>query len=191
MDDLKQLLEQADRSGGPPLMPSDLAERVRRRGRRRRVTRLVASGAGTVVLALAAMWTLYHLPRPALPIRPIVRLPAPPSPLRDDAELRRLDAEAQVHQQLADALWQAERRAQRLARANAILAAPDAFQVIQSHRDQAALTTLEQADRLLHQLKLTDEAKHEYEQAIRLFPETPGAAVARQRLQAMNSEKEG
>ena len=105
--------------------------------------------------------------------------------------MARLDDEARLHAQTAELLWAAEDRALRIRHVNDVLARVDPLEVVEMQREKAALIVVEQAQRLDVELGLKAEARRGYEQAIRFFPNTRWAIMARQRLERMESGKEG
>lgn len=192
-DHLERLLRQADADAGPPpRMPADLAARVRRRATaRQRRTTLLTSAAAAILLAIG----FFGLPRGRQPGSYVKRSEstthrAAPHPATNyHVELARL--ERQVESRLAIA-----RRLDQLAEARQCLAAlraqkveiPDPVAEARAEMDQAAFTLVQQADRLYRELHLPAPAADSFRRAIRLFPNTPWAAVARARLAEIEPE---
>ncbi len=186
-DHLEQLLRQADADAGlPPRMPVDLAARVRRRaGARQRRTTLLTSAAAAILLAIG----FFGYPRGRQPGSYVKQSESTthqvaPRPATDyRIELARLDR--QIESRLAIA-----RRLDQLTEARQCLAAlrtqkvdlPDPVAEARAEMDQAAFTLVQQADRLYRELHLPAPAADSYRRAIRLFPDTPWADVARTRL---------
>ncbi|MDB5175128.1 MAG: hypothetical protein JWN51_3901, partial [Phycisphaerales bacterium] len=105
------------------------------------------------------------------------------------AQYARLEAEAQQHQLTAAAMLRLEARTQREQRAadaatwaQAILARPDALEEVSSCRDRTARLLVGRGDILMRQPGGDRAAAESYKNVIDLFPETPEANVARDRL---------
>jgi TolA-binding protein len=80
-----------------------------------------------------------------------------------------------------------ERSGRQLALAERIRTTPVYSNSPASTRAGAALTLVGQADRLRDLLQRRDDALATYRRAAALFPETPSAAVARQRIEQLES----
>jgi hypothetical protein len=196
-DPLSRILKQADADlGGPSPLPDDLARRVRLRAARRRSQR-VAGGlavAAAIVLAIGASVMLSR--RPALPAfqgggdRRITHAePLEPDPRGVRAELARLGAEAEWRAAVArrtEEILAQMRRAESLKRESD---SSDPLARLRRQVDQAAFTLVAHADRMCREQNLCRSAVVKYQRVITLFPDTPWAKVARQRLQEI--EKKG
>jgi hypothetical protein len=175
-DPLEQLLRSADASP-PGRSDSDLVGQVRRRARRSdRIRSTVASALvliGVAIGAVALLQPSTHQPPTALA----------PDPIAVKAELARLDQEADRHSALADQMMQTEIST---ARPNLAELARD----LQRERDEAALSLIYEAETLAPLPAQRPAAVALYRRAIDLFPQTHWAALAKQRLEALQSTQE-
>ena len=174
-DRLSQLLRAAD--APPPTAAGDLVQRVQRRRTRERTTRR-AIAASVLLLALCLPWVT----RLRSPVQPVVIAPAPsvavvtpPTP----AAVAALDAEARLHEQVADRLLASSSRGRRGAQTKS--PHDPALAELQQQRDRAALLLVYEADQYRQRNQPID-AVASYRRAIELFPQTHWADVARQRL---------
>jgi len=199
---LEELLRYAD-ADPPAATASSLAAAVRRRARRRAVLR-VAGPAAAAAAALVIALTFGHVGRPdrriadETPGRPGSPRTLPSSLPAATVDIERLRAEcvqlerqADLHAKLAASMVHAEGLAAHRARAASVLAEPDAGQVVAAQLDRAARTLVDFGDDLLRRQAAIDPsartmAAGAYRDAAALSPDSPAAAVARQRLQEMN-----
>ena len=100
--------------------------------------------------------------------------------LRD--EIARLEAEAARAMAAVELLELRERHARVEARLAEVLRRPDPDRWVQAETERAAATLVAGGDRMVRELNLTESGAALYRRAIELFPETPGAEIARQRL---------
>jgi len=190
-EQLRQLLKTADGlAGQPPDMPEDLAQRVRLRAQRRRRVRAGYSVAAAVVLAVGMTWVWARAPaapataqRPAVVLRPFDYRSAETieteiEGLRREAELRL--AVARRTQEILEEL----RRTDALKRQQPE-PIPDPVAEVRQQADKAAYTLVSQADRMCRELDLCASAAQKLERVMQLFPDSPWAVVARQRLEDM------
>ena len=105
------------------------------------------------------------------------------------AQYARLEVEARQHQLTAAAMLRLESRTHReeqaadtAARAQLILARPDAVEELAWRRDRTARILVDRGDNLLHQPGGKPAAAETYKNVVDLFPDTPEASVARDRL---------
>lgn len=181
-DRLEELLAQTDAALPPPRGGAPLAERIRARTARRAKIQVGLTAAATMVVAMAAAYSLRARPPVAIkthPTEPAFNVAA----FRH--ELAALDAEATLHQRIADKLAASQREADALrqARFRAVLSEslPSPFQ---EARDRAARILLMDADRLVATGTARAHALDGYRRAIELFPDTPAAQEAQRRLKA-------
>jgi len=186
---LNKLLAAADASsGGPPTMPTDLADRVmqlaRRRGRRRAAASSALALAATIAIGLIAKELLG--PRGS-------QIETPPAVIRADndgdrAKLARLTHEADSAAAVAGRTLELLQHTQRLSKLQAVLAQPGVMTEVDSRFEQAALAAAQGAEQELRIMNRTDEAERKYEQLIEMYPQTAPAEIARRRLAEMRRE---
>ena len=178
-------LHAADAAAPLPLQPG-LADRVRTRARRQRRNRQIAAGSLALsIVAVGLTLTLLRRDRGTLP-PPVVAQqkvgPITSDRLGDDVILA--SREADVRLAVARRLVTAERQ-RRVARLAESL--PTAADPVAAHREQAALTLVDYAERLQGRVVRPIDALATYRRAIELFPETPAADVARRRIEQLQS----
>ena len=198
---LEALLRELDEAaGGPAPLPADLAGRVLRQARRRRVAQV----SGLVVLALAAggFATAYrHGPMvpvppeppevvadvPRVDVGPVVAIDAVAPSEADRARVVSAATETEIssHLAIAEHLLAREKQRRSVARAEALRARPGPRERLGREFEQTALVMVTQADRKLRKWDLKDSAASDYRSVIELFPQTSWAAVARERLTAI------
>jgi hypothetical protein len=169
-DRLKQLLRAADAASPTPAGPTDLDARVLHRRARERLRRPALATA--IVLIVASAWLIpwfrpRHLPPTAQIDSGVIR-----------EQLAALQIEAQLHEQTADALIAVLRAAP-----PPLAPGPSEAQLA---RDRAALILVYDADRSIRANR-PEDAVAGYRRAIELFPNTPAADVARERLKQMQT----
>ena len=166
---LHELLRTADAATGLPNALRDVATRVRRRVRRNQLARVTYSAAAVGCIVLAA----------------VIDSPTAPettSTYAAELDLNRLDQQIRLHELTAEHLLASER--QRGASTTGVTTqALSPLDELQEQRDVAAAILLHQADRLMFELKQPQQAVAEYRRMIELFPDTPAAATASQRLE--------
>jgi hypothetical protein len=175
-DSLRQLLHIADIAAPPSSLPSsrDLADSVRRRYARRRMTARI----GATAMAVAACVVLAIL---MLPSRP--KPPTPIAKATDNAlQLAALSFEADLHMRTAESLAAVVSRKPASSSKARRPDVPD----VQLQRDRAALLLVYEADQRFKQNRPAD-AIAAYRRAVELFPQTHWADVARQRLRDIES----
>ena len=120
---------------------------------------------------------------PDVPAAPVTRLAS-------NAEFDRARAEAGARLAAAEWLVAGERRRSRLVRLNVALAsaAPTNDSRVAAFSEEAALTLVGHADRLKSRANSPTDALAAYRRAVELFPDTPWAAVARQRIEQLQSQ---
>lgn len=192
-DPIEQLLRAADRAAAaPPAGPADLADRVRCRARRQRSLHAVGGTAAAAVIVLAVgVWWLTSPGGPTAEA-PVVARSQPAT--QDEvaqlrAEIAALRQEADAALALARQLAAERQRQDQMAALQRVIDGPDAVDEVRREMDQAAFTIVYQADRMLRELNLPESAIESYRQAIRLFPDSPSAEVARQRLAELETLK--
>lgn len=188
-DRLADLLRETDRALPPPTGRPDLAARVRRRAAQHRIVRRTGGAlAAAIALALGATFAFRAASHKAAPPETPMRPDAVQVAIADSqeelaqlrAELDQLRAEADSTLAIIEAV---KTQQQQRARAAAIAqASSDPQEQIRQELDRAAFTIVYQADRMYRELGLKQSAIRDYRQTIELFPGTPAAQVARERL---------
>jgi signal transduction histidine kinase len=192
-DRLQDLLREADAEFGiEPRPTADLARRVQARVRRRRSRRQIArSAAAAVVLVLAIGWPELNQPAPKQTptvTEPVVVVEHPQHGVTDPV-LRRLEIAAGTHAAAARLL----RDPQRPPTATVVVSVSDTERVpapvaaARTARNRAAETLVRSAQQLEHELPSPASAIAGYRQAVKLFPESVWATVARSRLLKLNA----
>jgi hypothetical protein len=189
-DPLIERLRQADADAGVPLVPAGLAVRAmliaarRRRGRQRRWATGIAAG---ILLLIGVSWPWRGTDAP--PSRPAAAPSASASDAGWKSAIARLEAEAESHVAVGQRVAELQAQQVRLAALEAESAGPDPVLATYRELDQTASVLVAQGDRLYRELGLKASAAERYRRVIRLFPEAPGAAVARQRLTQLEEDK--
>lgn len=191
-DPLQHVLSRADAIAGPPApAATDLAHVVRAELHRRQVrTRIAGAGAGTAVLLALALAFSFR-PAPTTSVANNVPTPSPIPTVRDDgpspAQLRErlaaLRSDADAREAAVDAVLAREAERRVIDRAPQV----DPLAQIAAQRDLGALALVRQADRRYRETNHPNPAAAAtaYARVVELFPNTHGAAVARQRLAAI------
>lgn len=193
---LEKLLRLADAAGGAPPAPGgDLAAQVRRLAVRRRRTRIVGAAAALTVAAAvgAALWQAGMVDR-----RPPARAVAVGSTkhaeedhlLRLRQEVARLRAEADARMRVVRAVESRQDLARRLAQLKSGATGSDPIDGIREQTDQAARTMVQHAARTAGQSE-SAAAAGRFREVIELFPQSPWADVAREKLSQMQSRSPG
>jgi hypothetical protein len=182
-DNIRDLLQKADRmTGGPARLGIDTSC-IRRRAKRRRLVSFAGPAAAAAVLVVAlGIWS------------PGIR---PPRPTSEQGKIASLETQIKQLQASTDAavaliheVLENERRQRRLAELEAELASiSDPLEEIRKQVDEAAFNLVYQANRLYRELNETESAVQTYNRVIRLFPANQWAQVARQRLSEIEKQK--
>jgi len=194
-DRLGELLRQADEEVGQmPSLPDDLPERVARRAAYCRRRRRLLRGSGVGVLAVIV--GVVVLQRGARDGGPVESTPAEgDGQTRDIAlvqvELGRLRMEAESRLAVARQLIRCREHEERLAALEAESTDPDPVAAANEALEGAASVLVQQANRLHAGLHMTASAEERYRDAIRLFPDTLWAGVAREMLAKMQKPAGG
>ena len=186
-DPLSALLRSGDGATPPPALVHGLAEKVRARAKRQRQRRRLAAGCVAVLAAVALTAAML---RPAGGRRELVVTKGTVNEVDVEAQAKRAALEAEVRLAVNERLSAVERRrAQSAALYRAISAAgPTRAERVAAQREQAALTLVDHADRLVGRPGSAGDALAIYHRAIELFPDTPSAEVARQRIAQLRTE---
>ncbi len=173
LDPIGKMLKQADAAMKSPAMGENLAQRVRRRAAHGRQLRTAMGCLAFVAVGVLSVMVMRDRPRPMVQAK---------LPTKDD--LRLLEADANYHQMVADLLEQHERQ----------MALPDTSKAdeylwqLSQQGNRAALILVRSADRIYQESHDRQAAEAGYRQAIRLFPDSPAAAVAEQRLRNIDGK---
>jgi cell division protein FtsB len=166
-DPLAELLRTADAAQPPPEQRGDVAGRVHRRARRRR------AGQGLIVAALVVgVGVSVWFSRP--PARHSTIASASVAQLQ--RECAQFDADADMHERTAQLMLSHERAAARR------VAAADDRDAVTSQLERSALILVNQGERLLREPDAKSAAADAFRRVVELFPQSRGAAVARERL---------
>jgi len=182
-DRIRTLLQEADRTAGPPVsMPGNLAAAVRRRAGRRRLryitAPIVATTAILVVLGVGQLGTKPGRPTPDNTEIALLQ-----------AEIKQLQARTNAALKLVQEVVESERRQRRLDLLKAELASiPDPLEEIQKKIDDTACTLVYHASRMHTELDRKDSAVRTYNSVIELFPQSHWADVAWRKLSEMQNE---
>ncbi len=176
-DKIPSLLQDADRTAGPPSPVSvDFSAIRRRAGQRRLAASAVPVAAAAVVLVALSIWTaVIRTDRAAEEQKKIAAL---------ENEVRVLQARTDAALGLIREMVANEQRQRRLDQLQAELTGiPDPLEEVQKQVEQTAFIIVYQADRMYRELNQRDSAIRAYRRTIELFPQTESAEVARQRLE--------
>jgi hypothetical protein len=154
---------------------------VRRLAARQRRVRFGFSAAAAIVLAvgMTSLWLQAPTPSGLGGASRIVQGDVESIRAEIEALRREADVRLAVAQRTQEILEQM-RRAEALSKPAAPL--PDPVADARRELEKAAYTLVSQADRMCRELDLCDSAAIKYQRVVELFPETPWAAVARERL---------
>lgn len=181
---IKNLLEDADRTAGPPRYKAVRTCDIRAQLRRRRSIAVAASTAAAVVLLCGvALWNARSEPekRALEPQERIASL---------EEQVRQLQEQSETTMRLVQEVLAKERQERRLAALHAELASiSDPAQELQRQAEKTAFALVYQADRMIGEMNQTESAVETYEQVIRLFPENRWADVARERLAQIRNQR--
>lgn len=190
------LLKTADRSaGGVPEIGAGLAERVRGRRRRERIARTTAvSGVAAALLLATVVWTLRPAGRTALNYKVVDATSAVPATTAEEisrlrAEVASLRAQAEASTLAVETLRRVNLSRERMRELRAVRRTIDPAIAAACELERAAITLVQQADRMQREHGLTDAAREAYERAVRLFPETQAAAAAREKLNELERQQ--
>jgi tetratricopeptide (TPR) repeat protein len=182
-EQIRELLQDADRAAGPPSFGRVTANGIQRRIRRRRLVWAGVPAAAAALLLMAfALWRVTTQgPNPVPQRQQIASL---------EKQVERLQAQTDATLRLVQGVLAEQRQQQRLAALEAELASiPDPLVELERQTDRTAFVLVYQADRLYRELNQTDSAVEAYEQVIRLFPQNQWAEVARKRLAEIKKQR--
>jgi len=182
-DKLGKLLQEADRTAGPPTRVCVNLGGIRRRANRRRFVSTAGPVAAAAVLMVAlGIWSVT--------LRTTQTTPEQDRIASLEVEVKHLQARADAAMSLIHEVLEDERRQQRLDELEAQLAGiPDPLKELEKQVDKTAYILIYQADRLYKELNQTDSAVENYNRIIELFPKNRWADVARERLKEIENRK--
>ena len=186
-DEIKKLLQQADKTAGGTAPVRVNLPAIRRRAGRRNMITLIAPLASAAVLMVA-------LGISALMFSNTVST-TEPTPKQEriallENQIKQLQARTDAALRVIQEVLDQERRQSRLDELQAQLASiSDPIEEVQNQVDKTAFILVYQADRLYRELNETDSAVENYNRVIELFPENRWAKVARRRLSEIENRK--
>jgi septal ring factor EnvC (AmiA/AmiB activator) len=174
---IEQLLQSADKSASGPLYRSDnLAPLVRRRARRRH-TKIIIAPVAAAVLMLAGLCFF------AIAKNPKQKSLTPEQIASLNAQIRDLNQKTDATLKLVREVIERQRSIERIAKLNAQLAEfKDPLEKLNADINKTAFILVSSADKMYDELNDKDSAIKTYNQVIGLFPQTPSAESARQKL---------
>ena len=179
-DKLRELLQEADAAAGRPAVKSVRVATIRRRLRRRHTLLAASPFAAAAVLLLVVLALVMNSREPAE--QPRI------ASLQEQVEQLRVRTDTAI--QLVREVLEQERRRQELAALEARLAAIGApLERANSQIDTTASVLVRRADRLYRELNQPDAAVVDYRRVIELFPQSPWAEVAQQRLSKIEKQR--
>jgi hypothetical protein len=175
-DPIQELLRKTDEAMGMPVSAKgDLATRVRRKVRRQRYVRALA---GILVLVGGGILSAVVLTkeRPAVPMA----VQSKPN------DLRWVETDISVHEQIVALLEKHERES--LPKPNP--KTDEFLWEVSQESNRTGLILVRDGDRMYRESHDRQSAEASYSQVIRLFPDSPAAGIARERLRELG-EKSG
>jgi tetratricopeptide (TPR) repeat protein len=171
-DRLEKLLQAADKSAGGALYkPDNLAGSVRRRYHRRRIKMIVSP---VVILVLAGLCIFTIMKNTG---------PKPLTAEQVSAQIQDLNKRVDATLNLVRDVLERQRSLERIAKLDAQLAEfRDPIEKLNQDINKTAFILVSSADKMHDELNDTDSAVKAYNQVIELFPQTPSAESARQKL---------
>ena len=182
-DEIKKLLQEADKTAGGAAPVRVNLSAIRRRAYRKNMIILVAplAAAAVLMVALSILALMFRTAEPTQEQEKIALL---------ETRIKQLQARTDAALSLIQEVLDEERRQSRLDELQAQLASiPDPLEEIRKQVDKTAFILVYEADRLYNELNQTDSAVENYNRVIKLFPENRWAKVARQRLSEIENRK--
>jgi hypothetical protein len=178
-DTLEDLLAETDAKLPPP-PTAPLIDGVRARAAHRARAQLALAAVASLAIAATILYSIRPHPAVVRETRP-THLGSESGQWR--AQLATLEATAALHQKKADDLIAAERGAYALRKVEIqAMLAPDPLSYLDQARDRAARIMLMAGDRLAGRPGGKAGAEETYRRAVQLFPDTPAAHEALERL---------
>lgn len=184
-DQIKQLLQEADRIAGlPGPVSANLSAIIRRRAHRRHLRISIAAPLAAAAVILIAVGISNFTFRPTEKTKDQEKI------VLLEKQFEQLQAKTDAAVNLIQEMLVAEQKQHSLNELEVQLASiPDPLEEIQRQVDKTASILIYQADRLYRELNRTDSAVETYNRVIELFPKTNQAQKARQRLLEIESRK--
>ncbi|MBC8471451.1 MAG: hypothetical protein H8D56_18475 [Planctomycetes bacterium] len=184
-DQIKQLLQEADRIAGlPGPVSANLSAIVRRRAHRRHLRISITAPLAAAAVILIAVGISNFTFRPTEKTKDQEKI------VLLEKQFEQLQAKTDAAINLIQEMLVAEQKQHSLNELEVQLASiPDPLEEIQRQVDKTASILIYQADRLYRELNRTDSAVETYNRVIELFPKTNQAQKARQRLLEIESRK--
>ncbi len=182
-DEIKKLLQQADKTAGGIAPVRVNLSAIRRRAGRKNIIIMVAplAAAAVLMVALSILALMFRTTEPTREQEKIALL---------ENQIKQLQARTDAALSLIQEVLDEERRQSRLDELQAQLASiPDPLEETRKQVDKTAFILVYQADRLYNELNQTDSAVENYNRVIKLFPENRWAKVARQRLSEIENRR--
>ena len=190
-DQLQKLLQAAERDlSDPPGAPRELAEMVQVRfGKRRRNARAIMIATPWVLVAIClATWQIRDRvvatsgTATQLGHQTIATSSEPPGHVLDADEIKRLEAEADFHVQVARNIIALREQDRMRERARAASAEGDPLDDAREQLEIVACRMILRAEQLQAQMQPAEEAIGIYRDIVHLYPHTHSADSARRRL---------
>lgn len=181
-DEIKKLLQRADKTAGGPSPVRVNSSAIHHRANRKKIiTMAVPLAAAAVLMVVLGILVLrFGNTGPTEEQKKIASL---------ENQVKQLQARTNAALDFIQQVLDEERRQNRLDELEAQLASiPDPLEEVQKQVDKTAFILVYQADRLYRELNQTDSAVENYKRVIELFPENRWAKVARQRLSEIKNE---
>lgn len=182
-DEIKKLLQKADKAAGGVVPVRVNLSAIRRRAGRNNMIILVAplAAAAVLMVALSILALMFRTAEPTQEQEKIALL---------ETQIKQLQARTDAALSLIQEVLEEERRQSQLNELQAQLASiPDPLEETRKQVDKTAFILVYHADRLYNELNQTDSAVENYNRVIELFPENRWAKVARQRLSEIENRK--
>ena len=182
-DEIKKLLQEADKTAGGAAPVRVNLSSIRRRAYRKNMITMVAplATAAVLMVALSILALMFRTTEPTQEQEKIALL---------ETRIKQLQARTDAALSLIQEVLDEERRQSRLDELQAQLASiPDPIEEIRKQVDKTAFILVYEADRLYNELNQTDSAVENYNRVIKLFPENRWAKVARQRLSEIENRR--
>ena len=183
-DEIKELLNSADAAAGPVSYGSISAAGIRARARGRRIRLFAFPLTAAAVVFLGVGVHLLHRPAPESATNDADRIVAL------EEQIKQLQAQSAETQRLVREVLAAEHQKSRIEALEAELASMrDPAEEMRQQTNEAAYRLLYQADRFYQELNQRQSAIETYEQVIRVFPDSPWAEEARDRLAEIRTHR--
>ena len=183
-DKIKNLLQEADRTAGPPKPVSVNLTTIRRRAHYRQLfLKAPLAAAAVLLIAVGILHVSTKRPETQSEQDKITSI---------ETQIKQLQASTDAAINLIHEVLEAERRQSRLDELEVQLASiPDPLEEIRQQVDKTAFILVYSADRMYRELNQTESAVETYQRVIQLFPDNQWAQVARERLAQIKEKQSG